>query len=403
MRGKYRKKVWLCAALAAVLCLMLALPQKNILARVLIDTSKKCSLTIDIEVLKAESETINGEDLKNAKSGIEVYLYRIASINGYGEYDLLDTDFSAAVEKDKSEGKYPIEWTIEELNRGVYRASAGEWASLARYIAKYLELPVISESDETDSITIPENLPEPLKKLTIEPSESTTATVNDIDTGLYLVWVKPVVTQEYEYTFLPYLVSLPNNEYGQIEDAQDEWLYDVTVGLKPQQNMHYIDLEIVKSLLTYNQYLGEAMFAFSVEATKEIMNAGGQPEEKLVYSDVLSLSFDEPGEKKTVAKRIPAGLKVTITELYTGSSYEVKGNGTIVIDSLSENDNSVKFTNDYNGIPIYGNGVVNQFAIGESGGWSWTPQKDNEDKGVENENVDNTDMNTQGGGENNEE
>ena len=57
MRGKYRKKVWLCAALAAVLCLTLMLPHKNSLARVLLDTEREKN------TLKVNKENLTSEDL----------------------------------------------------------------------------------------------------------------------------------------------------------------------------------------------------------------------------------------------------------------------------------------------------------------------------------------------------
>lgn len=412
MRTRYGKTGWLCAGIVMVLCLAFLLPQMNLFARGKIDTEKPCSLTVKIDSLKSEADHVDWEDLKNAKDGIEVYLYRIAATDSFGGFDPAE-DFKKAVEKDIASGTYPISWKLEELNRSIFNedVKAADWEALAHYAAKFYNLPVSEKTGEDGTeetlgeLVIPkeEDLPEPEKKITIDTkafqeTETPFGRADDMKQGLYLVWVKPVAAPKCEYTFLPYLVSLPNNEYGQTPDASDSWIYDVTVGLKPQQRVRYLNLEIVKSLTTYNESLGEAMFVFQVEAVKTDKDAEGKETSKVVYSDMLGMNFKEPGQQSVLVKKIPAGTKVTVKEVYTGASYKLTGwggetwnpasevftgeadNPTIEITALLgasgevnggidedgvETAAKITFTNDYDETTTFGTGIVNHFTYSE--------------------------------------
>ena len=68
-------------------------------------------------------------------------------------------------------------------------------------------------------------------------------------------------------------------------------VYDVTTGMKPQQTQRYGDLEIVKDLTEYNASLKDALFVFQVEGTRH---------NKQVYSDVVSIKFNQAGEKSVL-------------------------------------------------------------------------------------------------------
>lgn len=129
---------------------------------------------------------------------------------------------------------------------------------------------------------------------------------------MYLVAAETVQTSEYTYDFSPYLVSLPNNYYSG-EHPDDTWVYDVTTGMKPQQTQRYGDLEIVKDLTAYNTSLQDALFVFQVEGTRNGEN---------VYSDVVTIKFNEAGKKTALVKHLPAGTEVTVTEIYAGGSYK---------------------------------------------------------------------------------
>lgn len=196
-----------------------------------------------------------------------------------------------------------------------------------------------------------------------------TGVINNLETGMYLVQAETVQTSEYTYDFTPYLVSLPNNYYSK-ENLDDTWVYDVTTGMKPQQTQRYGDLEIVKDLTEYNASLKDALFVFQVEGTRN----GEQ-----VYSDVVSIKFNQAGEKSVLVKHLPAGTKVTVKEVYAGGSYSNTSGDTqetvIVADGVTDHPASVSFTNTYNGKLIPGTGIVNHFE-NKDGEWSWEQQTD---------------------------
>ena len=237
--------------------------------------------------------------------------------------------------------------------------------------------------------------------------------IADLEPGLYLViarakdatgYVRTVTTDagernivttadtaEYTYTFLPELVTVPGKdpidgvagtatEYG-------PWKDDVTITLKPEREKRFGSLEILKTLLTY-ETSSDAVFVFLIEGTDD---AG-----KLVYSDEVTLAFSAPGEKRVQIDNIPVGTHVTVTEVYTGASYELvtdrEQHAVIEVDTLAH----VEFTNDYDRRQNGGYGITNHFGYVESeigggaggdsagdgntagGSWSWSQLTDNE-------------------------
>ena len=192
---------------------------------------------------------------------------------------------------------------------------------------------------------------------------------------MYLVAAESVQSPSSIYTFTPYLLSLPNHYY---QDGQkDIWVYDVTAGLKPGQEDRYGDLEIDKTLISYNASLGEATFVFSIEAEKD---------GKIVYSDVVSVVFDGTGTKSIVIRNLPAGAKVTVTEVYSGASYERTTEESQTVEIAADSIAKTAFENEYNHQMNGGTSVVNHFAYTvpeeKSGStrrestWDWEQQTD---------------------------
>ena len=76
---------------------------------------------------------------------------------------------------------------------------------------------------------------------------------------------------------------------------------------------------------------------------------------------------------------IPAGAQVTVTEIYSGASYQVTGSQTQTVTVESSRENTVSFTNEYNGENQGGSSIVNHFDYteptqGDSDG-KWTPEQ----------------------------
>ena len=134
-------------------------------------------------------------------------------------------------------------------------------------------------------------------------------TVTGVKTGLYLVYAKPANSARFGYTFVPYLVSVPNNEFAMTGSGSDSWIYDdIDIELKPEQTGLMGSLRITKTLKTYNTALGEPVFAFDVEAYDRDGN--------VVFSDIASIRFDSTGAKSVVIDNIPAGSRVIVKGRY---------------------------------------------------------------------------------------
>ena len=331
MRKKYGRSWKALGAAVLSLALVLAIPQLRAYALDAINTEAECVLSI--------KATGGYEELVTAQ--IPVKLYQVATVDKYAQF--------TAVEGFESLG-------LSDLDDQI---TASDWETKSALATQIVE-------DEQV---------EPVVEATISGG---LGLINDLEVGMYLVTMDPVKTAEYEYVFSPYLITLPSHSYFQ--DGDDTWQYVVEVGLKAQQIQRYGDLIIEKELKTYNETLGDAVFVFQVEGTRDTMVNGTLVEDMVVYSNVLTLNFNEPGKKQARVDDIPAGASVTVTEVYSGASYElIQGeNGyTVVILADGEEEGPVKvvFVNDYDDRLIRGSGVVNHFEYTGSE-YQWTPVED---------------------------
>lgn len=296
-----------------------------------VETDRKCSLTFTLDDTEFD-------ELRSLEIPVDVY--KVADITEEAVYDTTKyTDFAKL--------------GLENVRS---TTTAEEWAQMAEDAMKIVEDKKIAPTADV-KVTKPAGAAE------------STGVINNLETGMYLVQAETVQTNEYTYDFTPYLVSLPNNYYSK-ENPDDTWVYDVTTGMKPQQTQRYGDLEIVKDLTEYNASLKDALFVFQVEGTRN----GEQ-----VYSDVVSIKFNQAGKKSVLVKHLPAGTKVTVKEVYAGGSYSNTSGDTqetvIVAEGVTDNPASVSFTNTYNGKLIPGTGIVNHFE-NKDGEWSWEQQTD---------------------------
>lgn len=314
------------SAMVLVLALTLStIGLSRVQAAIGIETEKECSLTFGLD----------GEFPELNELEIPVRLYKVADIGADGTYAELPG--------------------FEALDL----ASIGEETTADEWSTKAETANAVVESSE------------------LTPTEVTIANAvgeaTGLATGMYLVTADTVQSDWYFYDFTPYLISLPNNYYYTPEDGQepdDTWQYDINVGLKPAQRDRFGDLLIDKTLTSYNATFGGATFVFQVEAVK----AGKQ-----VYSDVVSIVFDGPGTKSVQINDIPAGATVTVTEIYSGASYEVTSapeqTTVIIADDEEGNPVHVGFTNDYNHKLNGGASVVNHFEYVD-GDLKWDKQHD---------------------------
>ena len=303
-----------------------------------VETNRKCSLTFTLD------DDTEFAELRGLEIPVDVY--KVADITEEAVYDTAKyKDFAGL--------------GLEKVSS---TTNAEDWANMAEKAMKTVEEKGI---EPTADVKVTKSK---------DATESTgaaefTGVINNLETGMYLVQAETVQSDEYTYDFTPYLVSLPNNYYSK-ENPDDTWVYDVTTGMKPQQTQRYGDLEIFKDLTEYNASLKDALFVFQVEGTRN----GEQ-----VYSDVVSIKFNQAGKKSVLVKHLPAGTEVTVKEVYAGGSYSNTSGDTqkaeIVAEGITDNPASVSFTNTYNGKLIPGTGIVNHFE-NKDGEWDWEQQTD---------------------------
>lgn len=306
-----------------------------------IDTEKNdCSITVSVEQ--------EGYEGGYGRDGIPVALYKVADVNVSGSFTAIDTfadmDFNSVGEASGSE------------------ITADAWRTLSEEAAMHLKGVV----------------PVDQKNVVPGASEGASAEFTGLSTGLYLIVPAESYNDDYsvKYKFTPYLTALPSSEYALTGAGSDTWVYDTTVGLKMESEQQYGKLNIRKTLADYNESLGQTSFVFQVEGRDE--------HDTLVYSNVISTTHTGAGEVTAVLDKVPAGLKVTVKEVYSGASYQIDGDDTITADIVSDaaveagagDEASVSFTNRYGGGNRGGYGVTNQFDKDGNNNWQWTQAAD---------------------------
>ena len=296
-----------------------------------IETNRKCSVAFNV----------SGEDNELTADGTDIIvnLYKVADVDVSGNYTATK-DFTGL--------------NVSSVSADDKDAVASEWADRAKEAQKMLKESV-----------------EPTATVTLAAG---TGSLADLATGLYLVDTPEVVTTNYTYTFTPYLVSLPTNNY--YSNGNDDWIYDLTkeynsaVGLKPEEHARYGDLKINKTLAHHNATTGKkATFVFKIEIT---------PLKGKTETRIESLDFEAAGDSSVTITKIPAGATVKVTEVYSGASYKLISENdqetTIVAtDKDAKGDPaSVSFTNDVDDNMDGGYGVRNNFKLDENGQYQYT-------------------------------
>lgn len=305
-------------------------------------------------------------DLKNVK-------YKVVMLPDEKGFDVkvdgVDTDYSKCTDFENKEREANLEEVTLDIS-DTERKNA--WEAIAKKAAFLVEE---GKVEELGSVVLKDTA-----------NEAYAPEVEEQSPGMYLILADPVKSANYTYNFKPYLISVPTNYYadGTPNATDDSWIYNVKVGLKPEQEERYGRLRITKNLTDFNDRLGsDASFIFEVKADKD---------GRIVYSDVVRLGFTgagsqsvtigpEAGDGVDVIGKIPAGSKVTVTEVYSGASYEADSEvQTVNVMAAYEADQNnvvtVSFTNHYNGGINGGSSVVNHFEYdAESENWKKPAQE----------------------------
>lgn len=303
-----------------------------------IDTDKECSIQFDIG---------GNSELLNDDVTVQVNLYKVATVDVSGNYTVTDA-FTGL--------------DLSSVSADNLDTAATTWADRAK----------TAQGKLTDS----------KGNTVINPTETVTLQngrgyQNKLDTGLYLVDTPKVITTNYTYTFTPYLVSLPTNNYYSGNGASDDWIYDLTgsnaVGLKTEQHVRYGNLVINKELVDHNATFGdEATFVFQIDIKKP----DGKKETR-----IEELTFNAAGSDSVTIEKIPAGSHVTVTEVYSGASYELASAKSQETDIIANPEKEtevefkpaeVSFINKHDGRTNGGYGVKNNFKLDENGQYQYT-------------------------------
>lgn len=342
---KMARKIKAGCALALVLMFALLIAMPDIVyGAVAIDTEKNG--TIDFEVSGTAFTELTGEE----GLSVTIHLYRVASVDENGRFT--------------AEASYAD--ALSGLDIVDAKTSADTWLSMAEEAAQVAE-PKTEDGTPLEGAQTPDWTTE-----LIEGSGQITGSdSNPLLPGLYLVLAQPSESAAYRYTFQPYLVALPGNSY--YETGEDTWLYQVTVGLKPEQENRLGSLIISKTIDAYEPRSAsdQTMFVFEVEVRKTEETAAGT-EDRLYYSNVVSIGFDAAGTKTFEIPNLPAGAVATVTEVYSGTSYNIPADEATVQSEpvVAGSQVNVSFNNHYNGGLNGGSGVVNHFEH-DGNTWNW--------------------------------
>lgn len=373
----------LSASLAALLCALTAGPGAAYGATD-IDTARtdcRIDFTLDVDTLNRNGETgyletaspdydqyygelaeyLSGGGDSGAEDGpgpdsspraIQVNLYRIAEVDEGGRYKLL-ADYAA------SEG-------LSGLEAADADTTAQQWAGWAASAAQRA-VGTVGEDGILEPPAGGQLQPDGSAEIALQDGKAAGA-VENLSVGLYLVDVEPVVTDGCRYSFIPYLISLPNRSY-RAQDAEgqeaDEWIYGneegkrIYVGLKPEREDRYGDLILEKRIRDYSETFRGASFVFEIKAVRD---------DRVVYNDVVSLDFDSYGTESVRIEKLPVGAEVTVTEVYSGANYVPADGNNVKSAVIAAGEETVKvsFENEYKGTNNGGNAsVVNHFVYGK--------------------------------------
>lgn len=307
-----------------------------------IDTDAECSIQFDI----------GGNSSELLSASIPVNLYKVASVDVSGNYTATDA-FTGL--------------KLSSVSADNLADATAEWKKRANDAKEMLT--------DSDGKTVVE--PTQTITLTNNPNENDDHTITRLKTGLYLVDTPKVITPNYTYTFTPYLISLPTNNYYNNDHTNDEWIYNLTgsnaVGLKTEQHVRYGNLVINKELVDHNDTFGdEATFVFQIDIEKP----DGKKETR-----IEELTFNAAGSDSVTIEKIPAGSHVTVTEVYSGASYELASAKSQETDIIANPEKEtevefkpaeVSFINKHDGRTNGGYGVKNNFKLDENGQYQYT-------------------------------
>ncbi len=360
MRTIKKSIPWKNRILAAMSLLLLAAVLCNVSraqAAEKVDMEQKGTLALYLpeDDMVMDMALIKGAD---AAGELKVHAWKLADMLETGKYELSEEFRGLGLGEDA--------W-------GEVSASEDGWRELSR-----AAMDMIYELDEDGNPVDGPMMPATYDNTIHVAADGTIAeaeTFSGMDLGLYLVVVDEAQSPGYAYSFTPMIVSLPWSEYQYEGTADDTWQYAREAFLKPAQQLRYGSIRITKELTDYNVSQGDVTFVFDVVARES-----EDPDSKIVYSNVVSLTFSTAGIQEAVLEHIPAGAVVTVTEVYSGANCELTdsptGSRVVTADGEEGSPITFSFENRYDEEAKNGYGVENRFRYDtERNTYQWTTDR----------------------------
>ncbi|MCF2680625.1 hypothetical protein JQM69_07945 [Faecalicatena contorta] len=307
-----------CALALAVTISGLTLP--GAYAADAVDTGETCSIEFNLSK-NVYGSGENATDFAELSTlPIQVKLYKVATITETGAYNAV-TGFE--------------ELNLDSISN---ETSAADWEEKAVKAKEVIE----------------KNTTSPTATAVLNGG---TGKAEGLATGMYLIVPQEVQSPYYTYSFKENLISLPNNYYDPTQSgSSDAWVYNLNgtnaVGLKPDRQERKGSLEIIKTLASYNATSGGATFVFNVEVKKL---------DGTVTNNVYKIAFNRKGQSSRLIENLPAGAKVTVTEVYSGANYTLEPSDEQKVEIVADSKVQVRFKNYHNGGQNGGSGIENHF------------------------------------------
>ena len=341
------KAIRTCLLLTMVFLLVAAVAPGETRAAGSVDLSRPCSLTLFTQSSPECGEEGQYSDLCTIPE-IHGKLYRVADMTSTGAF----------------RSRFPF----EALNIPTLTAPDQEsWAALWEETAGYAAAIVLDSPGMTADCTV-----------TLVPAEDGSGilgTAGDLIPGMYLVLLADAQSPVFTYRFRPFLVAVPGNHYWENrEESMDAWVYEVSAVLKPEWERRNGALIIRKTVDRYADMDGSADFVFLVESRDE--------DGKILYSNAVSIRHQDAGTQEAVLTDVPAGLTVTVTEVYSGASYTLTSAPSqsviVTAQDSSQEAAAVEFVNTWNGKLGQETAAVNRFTHNQDeDAWVWERCTDN--------------------------
>ena len=165
---------------------------------------------------------------------------------------------------------------------------------------------------------------------------------------------------KYTYTVKEIPVENYTGKISEPQKGEKGTTYTIT-------NTAYGKVQLKKTLDSYNETLGGAMFVFDVKATLE---------NEVIFNDVFTTDFKAPGTQTIDIGNFPVGTEITVEEVYSGSSYQLSGSNKTQVLTIRLNteetgvaDVLAEYINTYDDKLVPGAGVRNHYKRNDDG---WT-------------------------------